>query len=317
MRKSTDDDDLLPETVPEVTLDENLRPATSYVSLTSKQIDCTMDFKALDINVQKIAPLSLNRSDQLLHHCLPVTCLKLLDGIVLVASEGPSILIKMAYFNEQSLRKFQIFPSQLVISGMEFLPNSALECGDNLSEWHKKSDKLYDHIYVGYVWAGSMGTLLRITRSMKNGLNILECVGDDCSNNFFNFDFIPVAAKWLNGGNILALLSVLNYVVIFERKERQGCPETFTDLKEVARIKCNKSETLFSGAISGNVRNDVRIFAGTVFNGIIVWDIDEGQAVIKHELKCHDVCMLKINYSRFTIFYQINDFLNYVFACRV
>lgn len=297
MQTNTDvtDDDLLPETVPEVTLNENLRTSTATTNeslLTSKQVNCEMEFQALDI-LQNPATLSSNHLDKLLHHCLPVTCLKLLDGIVLVASEGPSILIKMAYLSEQRLKRFQIFPSQLVISGMEFLANPALECGENPGDWHKKSDKLYDHIYIGYVWAGSMGTLIRLTRSVKTELKILECGADDCGNNFFNFDFIPVAAKWLNGGSILALLSVLNYVVIFERKERQGLSGTFTDLKEIARIKCGKSETLFSGAISGNVRNDVRIFAGTVFNGIIVWDIDnEGHANIKHELKCHDVCLL-------------------------
>lgn len=296
MKATTDDDDLLPETVPEVTRNENLGTSTTNLSLTSEQTDYEMDFQSLEIDVKNLASLSprySKHSDKLLHHCLPVTCLKLLDGVVLVASEGPSILIKMAYFTEHPFQKFQIFPSQLVISGMEFIPNPVLECGDNLGDWHKKSDKLYDHVYVGYVWAGSMGTLIRITRSVKNGLKILEYVGDDdFSKNFFNFDFIPVAAKWLNGGSILALLSVLNYVVIFERKELQDCPETFTDLKEVARIKCSKSETLFSGAISGDKRNDIRIFAGTVFNGIIVWDIDnEGQSLIKHELKCHDVCM--------------------------
>lgn len=288
---------VLPETVPEI---------GDLCDSLSDQVDSALtDFRSLNIDKPAVVPMALNSKiiqishgshpDQLLHHSLPITCLKLLDEIILIAAEGPSILMKMAYFDNQPFQRFQLFPSQFVISRMEFHRQPELECGDCPNERYTNTNKSYAHFYIGYVWAGNLGTLVRITRSTKGELKLLDYSG---CNDFFSLDFIPVAAKWLEGGNCLALLSVLNYLVLFERTGTPETPEIFTKLTEVTRIKCSKSETLFSGKIVGEIRTDIQIFSGTVFNGIIVWNVKGSDACIKHELRCHDVSIKKCMFRK-------------------
>lgn len=229
----------------------------------------------MDIDeMESLAEENVLKPDQLLNHSLPITCLKLVDGVVLVASEGPSILVKMAYLEKHPFQRMQLFPNQSVISGMEFFQDEETKLTSDVS-------------YTSYIWAGSLGRIVKMTRSMKGVLRIWNTDMDP----FVNLDFIPVAAKWLEKGRILALLSVLNYLVLFERDEEihKGSGKSAA-LQQIKRIKCDKSETLFSGTISGDDRHKIRIFAGTVFNGVLVWDIVNGQAsTVKHELKCHDV----------------------------
>ena len=228
----------------------------------------------------------------LFHHSLPITNLKLLEGVVLLASEGPSLLLKMAQVHSDPFQRHQLFPSQCVISGMEFVNCPSIECGPTPAGWHRRTDKPYDYLHVGFLWAGSLATLVRLTRSRGGALKLMEGEGKS-GNEMVALEFIPVAAKWLEGGNLLALLSVLNYVVLYERATKVGSPQTFTALKELVRIKCDKSETLFSGTVSGTSRHDIRIFAGTVFNGILVWDVEGQDGVIRHQLKCHHVSPAK------------------------
>lgn len=276
----------LSEDVPEVTK----VAVPSAVTSIGEDFSCSLQSLQLESSSAGFKSIVHEKdSDKLLHHCLPITSLKLLEGIILVASEGPSILMKLAYFNQHPFQRYQLFPSQFIISGMEFEMWPLLEVGGDPVQWHKRSDKPHDFIYVGFIWAGNFGTVIRLTRSVKGGLRLLEFREGKCDNKLQDFDFIPVAGKWLEGGNVLALLSVLNYLVLYERVCREDTSENFTDLRELTRTFCSKSETLFSGLISGNSRNDLLIFAGTIFNGICIWNINGGTPTIRHELKCHDV----------------------------
>jgi hypothetical protein len=221
--------------------------------------------------------------NQLLHQCLPISAMTLFDGYLLVVGEGPCLLLRNSKLNlehpHEKFRRYQLFPNQLTITGIHFVEDS---CGypSRSSPWNGPDES---HS-VAFVWAGNHGTLITLRRPT------LEIdIGDTYpynSDRTLAFSYIPIAARWFDDGKTLVLLSVFNYVVVYERSSETNAG--LKGLKEIAKYDCEQ-ENLYSGAMTGEQLDDLIIFSGTTFQGVLVWDVKGGKANVRHKLMGHKV----------------------------
>jgi hypothetical protein len=58
--------------------------------------------------------------------------------------------------------------------------------------------------------------------------------------------------------------------------------------KQINKWECEK-ENLYSGAIQGEELFKLVVFSGTTFKGILVWIVENGEAIIIHRLVGHKV----------------------------
>jgi len=201
---------------------------------------------------------------------LPVTCVRRFRNVLMVA-EGPCLVLFKIHSStdvicaKKSL-SIQLFPNNLAISGVE------LENDDNDNP---KS------LIKGFCWAGNVGKIY----DLKVESTETEHLIDESSFIELIFDFTPVAAHWVNNGQCLLVLSMSNFLVVLE------CGTKSSKYLETKRYQC-ESLNLFCGSISGNGLDDLIIFSGTVFDGIIVWTIkreDDIVCVKQQTLRGHNV----------------------------
>lgn len=222
------------------------------------------------------------RRGELLHQCLPISCMKLFNESLLVVSEGPCLLLHHPKLKQQGhankCRRIQIFPNQLTITGIEFVEDS---CGypARKSVWNGQEEQ----DAMGFVWAGNHGIFITLKRQ------ILEIPEVDTfpmnQESYLALNYIPICARWFENGKILVLLSVFNYIVIYERTEPE---DGIKGLKEVGKYEC-EPENLYSGTMYGDQLDELIVFSGTTFKGILIWDIKDGIVNIRHKLMGHQV----------------------------